>query len=451
MSTEVYLGTLQASNSLKSLKTVVNSVTASWKAQANALRASGDSLKAAQVKYDGLSKSIKSNQDVINNLRDKQKGLDQTTQDGARQYAKYQAEIDRTQNRIASLTRQQAKASESLSGYKSGIIGLEKSIKSTNDLTKSYIDRLRAEGKEYKALEAEASGYRTSLQKTSSLYSKQSTELSQHQQRVDGLNDKYEKSRQELTRLTQAGKENTDEYARARQAVQSYKNELDSANGDLNKQKIRVNETATSMAKLKTSITKVEESERKLKPTGLTRLIGGLQKVDDKAEKTQHIFGSVFGGQIMANGVMAAWNTLTNHINDATRAGLEYDKTQQKMLATWTTLTGSAKKGQAMVDTTNRLSVALGQDVDVTDELNQQFYHVLDKQKPTERLTRSVLTMSDAVGLSAENTKNLGLNFTHMMSSSKMQVGDFNHITDALPMYGHALLEYEQKVQKILN
>ena len=34
-----------------------------------------------------------------------------------------------------------------------------------------------------------------------------------------------------------------------------------------------------------------------------------------------------------------------------------------------------------------------------------------------------------------------------MMGSSKMQVGDFNHITDALPMYGKALLEYEQKVQ----
>ena len=60
-----------------------------------------------------------------------------------------------------------------------------------------------------------------------------------------------------------------------------------------------------------------------------------------------------------------------------------------------------------MVDTTNRLSVAMGQDVDVTDELNQQFYHVLDKQKPTEQLTKSVLTMSDAVGLTSENTKNL--------------------------------------------
>lgn len=448
MSTEVYLGTLQASKSLKNLKTAVTSVTNAWKAQNTALKSSGDNIKAAQVKYDGLGKSIKANEAVVNGLREKQKGLDQTTQDGARQYAKYQAEINRTETRIASLSKQQERAASSLNAYKSGIIGIEQSIKSSTQVTQSYVDRLRAEGKELKALRAESAGYRENLSKTTTLYSKQTTELKQYESTLNDLKSKYEQSKTKLDQLTKAGKENSSEYRKTKEAVQSYKNEMDSANSNLNRQKIRVNETATSMAKLKTSINKVGDAERKIHPTGLNRLVGGLEKVNKKTEKTEHLFGSIFGGQLLANGVISAWNSITNHISDAVREGAEYDKTQQKMLATWTTLTGSAKKGQAMVDTTNKLSVALGQDVDVTDELNQQFYHVLDKQKPTERLTKSVLTMADAVGLSSENTKNLGLNFTHMMSSSKMQLGDFNHITDALPMYGHALLEYEQKVQK---
>ncbi|MUV40580.1 tape measure protein [Levilactobacillus brevis] len=448
MSTEVYLDSLQTSKSLKNLRSVVSSVTTSWKAQSAALRSTGEYVKAAETKYTGLGRAIKANRDVISSLRDKQKGLDQTTQEGARQYAKYQAQINRTETRIASLTRQQEKSKESLNGYKSGIISLQQSIKSSNDLTKSSVARLRAEGQEYKALSAEAKGYQSTLEKSSTLQSKQAAELKTYQNRVDDLRASYEKAKTTLKGLDEAGKQNTDEYKTAARAVEKYKTALSGANSDLNRQKIRVNETATSTAKLRTELTRVQSSQEKIRPTGLNRLRSSISKVNESTEKTSHLFGKIFGGTIAANAAVGAWNMITTHINDAIHAGAEYDKTQQKMLATWTTLAGSAKAGQAMVDTTNRLSVAMGQDVDVTDELNQQFYHVLDKQKPTERLTKSVLTMSDAVGLTSENTKNLGLNFTHMMSSSKMQVGDFNHITDALPMYGKALLEYEQKVQK---
>jgi SLT domain-containing protein/phage-related protein len=448
MSTEVYLDTLQTSKSLKNLRSVVSSVTTSWKAQSAALKSTGEYVKAAETKYTGLSRTIKANRDVISALRDKQKGLDQTTQEGARQYAKYQAQINRTETRIASLTRQQDKSKQSLTGYKSGVIALQRSIKSNNDLTKSSVARLRAEGKEYKALSAEAKGYQSTLSKSSSLRRKQTTELKQYQARVDDLRASYEKSKAALKSLDTAGKQNTDEYATAARAVEKYKTQLSGANSDLNRQKIRVNETATSMAKLRSSISRVQSSQEKIRPTGINRLRSSIERVNERTQKTSHLFGKIFGGTIAANAAIGAWNAITTHINEAIHAGAEYDKTQQKMLATWTTLAGSAKAGQAMVDTTNRLSVAMGQDVDVTDELNQQFYHVLDKQKPTERLTKSVLTMSDAVGMTSENTKNLGLNFTHMMSSSKMQVGDFNHITDALPMYGKALLKYEQRVQK---
>lgn len=447
MSTEVYLDTLQTSKSLKNLRSVVSSVTTSWKAQSAALKSTGEYVKAAETKYTGLSRTIKANRDVISTLREKQKGLDQTTQEGARQYTKYQAQINRTETRIASLTRQQEKSKQSLTGYKSGVIELQRSIKSSNELTKSGVARLRAEGQEYKALSAEARGYQSTLDKSSSLRRKQTAELKQYQARVDDLRASYEKSKSALKSLDTAGKQNTDEYVTAARAVERYKTQLSGANSDLNRQKIRVNETATSMAKLRSSISHVQSSQEKIRPTGINRLRSSIERVNERTQKTSHLFGKIFGGTIAANAAIGAWNAITTHINDAIHAGAEYDKTQQKMLATWTTLAGSAKAGQAMVDTTNRLSVAMGQDVDVTDELNQQFYHVLDKQKPTERLTKSVLTMSDAVGMTSENTKNLGLNFTHMMSSSKMQVGDFNHITDALPMYGKALLKYERQVQ----
>ncbi|GAY74285.1 phage tail length tape-measure protein [Lentilactobacillus kosonis] len=50
--------------------------------------------------------------------------------------------------------------------------------------------------------------------------------------------------------------------------------------------------------------------------------------------------------------------------------------------------------------------------------------------------------------MGAQNVQRLGLNFTHMMSSGKLQLGDFNMITDQLPMFGERLLEYERKAMK---
>lgn len=158
------------------------------------------------------------------------------------------------------------------------------------------------------------------------------------------------------------------------------------------------------------------------------------------------IMGTFIGGAIQS-GLFAITSGLKNMLSE----GLEYGKVQQKMLATWTTLTGSAAKGQGMVDVTNKLSVALGQDTDVVDELDQQFYHVFDNKEKTEQLTKSVLTMGDAIGMSGDDVKRLGLNFTHMMAGTKMQLGDFNMISDQLPMFGENLLKYEQKVQKNTN
>ncbi|MBU7451545.1 transglycosylase SLT domain-containing protein [Leuconostoc citreum] len=118
------------------------------------------------------------------------------------------------------------------------------------------------------------------------------------------------------------------------------------------------------------------------------------------------------------------------------------------MNATWTTLTDSADKGKDMVKSINQISTAFGQSNDVVNELSQQFYHVFNQKEPTDQLTKSMLTMADTLGMNSEQVERLGLNFTHMMSSTKLQLGDFNMITDQLPMYGEKLLEYEQKAQK---
>lgn len=179
-----------------------------------------------------------------------------------------------------------------------------------------------------------------------------------------------------------------------------------------------------------------------------------LKKVDVQAAETGDKFshlkeimaGSMAGGFI-GNAISNGWQTLKEKIKEATAAGVEYDKQQDQMNAVWLTLTGNAQKGKAMVDMTNELSVKFGQDTGVVNELNQQFYHVFDNQPKTQALTSAFLTMGDAIGLSGDRIQQVGMDFTHTMSSGIVQLGDFNQMTDAFPMMADAMLQYERKVQ----
>ncbi|WAD03160.1 tape measure protein (plasmid) [Levilactobacillus brevis] len=180
----------------------------------------------------------------------------------------------------------------------------------------------------------------------------------------------------------------------------------------------------------------------------LDELNSASKKTFDGIRKGSGLVKKVVGAALVSNAVISSWYALKGGISNALKAGKEYDKEQQVMSATWQTLTGSAKKGQKMVKAINDISVKFGQSASLVNELNQQFYHVFNKQGPTDRLTKSLLTMADTLGMGAENTKRLGLNFTHMMASSKMQLGDFNMISDQLPMFGEKLLEYERKAMK---
>lgn len=172
-----------------------------------------------------------------------------------------------------------------------------------------------------------------------------------------------------------------------------------------------------------------------------------MHKTGESAHRLRDIIAGTAIGQGIFNGVSTALETMKNGILGAVKAGFEYNAEMDKMNATWTTLTGSAGKADKMTKSIVNLSNTLGQSVGVTDELAQQFYHVFDNQPETEKLTKSFLTMGDAIGLSGDRLTQVGMDFTHMLSASTLHLGELNQITDAFPMFGGALLDYERKVQ----
>ena len=439
MSTEVYLGTLQASNSLKSLKTVVNSVTASWKAQTNALRSSGDSLKAAETKYNGLAKSIKANQDVINNLREKQKGLDQTTQDGARQYAKYQAQIDKTQNRITSLTRQQEKAGTSLRGYKSGVIQLQQSIKQSNEVTESYVNKLKAQGREVGAQQQKLVGLRRTMDETRSVYRAQATELERNRQNIRTLSTQYEKAKTSLKQMEAAGKQNSDAYKQQSQNVANLKAKLSAANEEEAKQSIRLNKTAESLAK----------NGKKMK--ALNRTVGGLSVSSARAVDRLNKVG---GAAKVAGDKMIGLGQRTSGATMAIGAGMAYGvkkamELQHTYKETTNLLVTSGEKqaeAQANVNKMRRQGAKLSTQYGKSQKSIADGYQELVKRGYTSKMAlgamKSILQASVASGDDFNDTMHsatgtleaFGLktnNTAKMIKNSKVVVNEMAYAADA--------------------
>ncbi|WP_249662794.1 tape measure protein [Lentilactobacillus buchneri] len=308
--------------------------------------------------------------------------------------------------------------------------------------------------------------------------------------RANSMMDDFLETMKEASRITDKFKNNfsgfggksSDEVRKTRDAVQDVYHSMDSAKNETNQvtenvhkmqqefkhtsdaaKKIKlnsglnsdINKSAEEVKKLAKSAdqsgNKFKEMFRKLR-SGSSESNGSFSKLHDSAKKTfdevhkgTHFLRDVVTASFISNAAINTWYSLKSGIGSALKAGEEYDKEQQVMHATWNTLTDSSVKGNRMVKAINSMSVSFGQSAGLVNELNQQFYHVLDKQGPTDRLTKSVLTMADTLGMGAENTKRLGLNFTHMMASSKMQLGDFNMISDQLPMFGSKLLAYERK------
>ncbi|WP_415629727.1 tape measure protein [Oenococcus sicerae] len=405
MSTKIALDLLSASESVKSLTAVVRSSQNAWKAQEAEMKSAGDAVGAAQAKYDGLGKSIEAQQSKIDALKAKQSELKGNTSETAQQFLKYQQQIDGATKQLASMQAQQDRAKQAMDYQKSGLAGLQQEYTAAARANQAYVTRLEAEGKQQEANKAKMEGYKSS---------------------ITNLNEQLSKQSAELDKIASASGKNSEAWRT---------------------QKTRVDETATSLAKAKSSMTGLQAEMDKANPSVFSRIKSAIEGTNEQAEKTPGLLHKIVEGGLITNAITNGWQTLKGKIEEATAAGMEYEKQQDQMNAIWLTLTGNAEKGQAMVDMTNKLAVKFGQDTDLVNELNQQFYHVFDNQPKTEALTSAFLTMGDAIGLSGDRIQQVGLDFTHTLSGSIVQLGDFNQLTDAFPMMADAMLEYEKKVQ----
>ncbi len=456
MATKVALDMVEASSAVKNLTTLVNSHTQAWKAQTAALRSAGDYVGAAKAKYEGLGNAISAQREKIEALERKQSemnnidkktaeqymelrsklnqyrsemdkldtstakgearskelaeqiaktkeqlnGLDTGTVKSAEQFLRYGQQVDRAKAKLASLEAQQQRAAQQIDVENSGVIRLTASMRTQAALATATAERLRSEGNSYQAMGVEVNGLRAKLDSLRQIQSREA----------------------ELLASTKARSGETSE-AYMRQAT-------------------RVEELGTKIQETRSKLNELNETMSKTPHGWLAGVSARLDNIQGKADRASTSFGRIFGATAAANMFTGALGSVQARVGDLTKAGIDYNIEQNKMVATWTTLTGSAKKAGPLVDSINNMSKATGQNVDIVNELEQGFYHLNSSKKQADGMTSSLLNMADAVGLNGDQIKAVEQDMVHGMATGKITQGELNQIGSYFPMIDEAMAKH---------
>lgn len=456
MATEVALDLVQASTAIKNLTSAVSASTSAWRSQEAYLRSVGDYAGAARAKYDGLGEAMdaqrrkiealqekqrsmtsmssesaskflslkkqidatreamgqldtsteagkaaqKSMQSTLDGLVAEQKKLNVGTTDSARQYLNFGRQIDQAKAKLANMQAQQQRAAQQMDIEDSGVRRLSASMRAQQGLVSATVERLRSQGQAYQALETDLNGTRQRLSSLQHIQQKEISLLAQTKQRFG---------------------ENSEQYA---------------------KQATRVQELGTQINETSAKVSELNEQMRRTPSGWLGNVQERLNRIQGGADRVSTSFGRIFGATAAANMFTGALASIQGQLGGLVRAGAEYDITQNKMIATWTTLTGSASKAGPMIDSINKMSQATGQDVDVVNELEQGFYHLNSSKHQADTMTSSLLNMADAVGLNGDQIKAVEQDMVHGMATGKITQGELNQIGQYFPMIDEAMAKH---------
>lgn len=456
MATEVALDLVQASTAIKNLTSAVSASTSAWRSQEAYLRSVGDYAGAARAKYDGLGEAMdaqrrkiealqekqrsmtsmssesaskflslkkqidatreamgqldtsteagkaaqKSMQSTLDGLVAEQKKLNVGTTDSARQYLNFGRQIDQAKAKLANMQAQQQRAAQQMDIEDSGVRRLSASMRAQQGLVSATVERLRSQGQAYQALETDLNGTRQRLSSLQQIQQKEISLLAQTKQRFG---------------------ENSEQYA---------------------KQATRVQELGTQINETSAKVSELNEQMRRTPSGWLGNVQERLNRIQGGADRVSTSFGRIFGATAAANMFTGALASIQGQLGGLVRAGAEYDITQNKMIATWTTLTGSASKAGPIIDSINKMSQATGQDVDVVNELEQGFYHLNSSKHQADAMTGSLLNMADAVGLNGDQIKAVEQDMVHGMATGKITQGELNQIGQYFPMIDEAMAKH---------
>ena len=397
MATRITIDTVQAANSMQALRQAISANTNSWKAMETSLKSAGDYQGAAAERVKGLTQSIELQKQRINELRERQQGLDQSTQQGAQQFVKLENQISQANKQMASYEAQLTRAKSNSDYYTGGLANLQHQYKLNALASQSYITRLEAEGHTDKAQEERLKSLRSAY---------------------NNLQEQQKAQETELERIARTSGKTSEAYKI---------------------QQTRLNETATSVAKAKAEFTQLDSS---LNPNRLTRFRQGLSQLSSGFSKSKEAalsWKGVVGANLISNAVTAGISTLTTQMQGTIKTGLEVAKTASAIKARWQNIGVSANGIKQLTATMSDVKTNTNLGAEAVNKLQTQLYGLNGSVSKTNQLTKGVGSLADQLKLSQAQAEGFAGGLTRIENAGTVTSGTFGRLTKQAPGLASAM------------
>ncbi|MCS8570666.1 peptidase M23 [Pediococcus pentosaceus] len=403
MTSRVGLDSAEAVKSLKQLTAEVRASTSSWKSQETALKSAGEYQKAAAARVDGLAKSMEAQKAKIDELKSRQAGLNRDTKNGEEQYLKLADQINKASRSYDSMGGQLDRAKSKLQYYNSGLADLQKGYKQTTALSESYVKRLEAEGKSAEANKARLGGLK---------------------QAYSNMEAQYKAQTSELERIKNASGATSDAYKR---------------------QQVRVNETATSMAKLKGETNELDSAMKKSNASGFTRMLDSAKSklglVRDEEKKTKDDTKHFAIGAAIGNTISNAASSAIGYIKDVTKQGYELAEAGTTIKKQWTNLGLSNADATKMTAQIGEIRSKANMSGGAIDQMQKKFYAMTNSSTKARDMTEVLASYGSAAGKSGDQIAQLSQGVAKLSGSSKVTASLFKRTFGQVPELQKAIVK----------
>lgn len=423
MSTRISVETVSAIGSLSAFRNAIRATSNAWRAQETALKNSNNYQEAAAARLRGLNQVIDLQKAKVEELRQRQEGLDTSNKNQANQFLKLEKQISQANRQLVSYEAQAKRAREAARYQTSGLAALQHAYKQSQTASTAYVNRLTAEGRQASATVEKYRQLRSSL---------------------TNLQSQYQKQQILLRQVAEESGKDSDAYV---------------------KQRVQLDKTATSIAKTKTEMKSLSSEEAHLQPTGINRIDNAVVKLNDRAASLRSHMSSAFSsmknsiasvgpslvavGATMAHGAQQAANLQNSYrqtqnllvtggekVSEATRnvskmqsdgskMSVQYGISQQKIAAAYQELT---KRGYTSAQSLGAMRTMLQASVASGDDLND--------------VVKSSTSAMEAFGLRANGTSkmlhNTKMAVNEMAYAADMTATDFKSMSTAMEYAGPA-------------
>ena len=169
----------------------------------------------------------------------------------------------------------------------------------------------------------------------------------------------------------------------------------------------------------------------------VNRASSQLQAVAKDAERMGHSFkASQIAFQYLQFQAFAGLMAIQVGLVASAKAGFEFNSQMELMLMRWTNITGSAEKGQQMVDMFRKITKETAL---TTEQISSFANRLLQAGIPVDDLESKLMGLANVqakYGLSNEEAQRFVLGFTQALSKGKLQAEEMNQMLEAgVPIY----------------